>query len=356
MKMRLIGILLFALIFIGCNSENKIKEHNFSKVEIEVLLKDSIHMRAVDIYMDTLLGFGFNRGYGFINLNTNESTSIDFKETDSIEGRKNWVTEQRAVAFANTSFFTVGVSTPARLRKFDLDSKVEEIVYKEDHKSAFYNAMAFWNNKEGIVMGDPTDGCLSILITRDGGETWQKVSCEKLPKTFTGEAAFAASNGNIAIVGDKTWVVSGGMKSRVFYSADKGETWEVFDTPIAEGKETTGIYSVDFYDKDHGIIFGGDYKNPSNNTANKAITMDGGKTWQLVSDGSGVGYKSCIRYIPNGGGKEMIAVGFTGISISNDFGESWKEVSKEGFYTLRFISDSTAIVAGKGRIAKLFLK
>lgn len=354
--MRLIGILLFALIFIGCNSEKKIKEHNFSKVEIEVLLKDSIHMRAVDIYKDTLLGFGFNRGYGFINLNTNESTSIDFKETDSIEGRKNWVTEQRAVSFANASFFTMGVSTPARLRKFDLDSKEEEIVYKEDHESAFYNAMAFWNNKEGIVMGDPTDGCLSILITRDGGETWQKVSCGKLPKTFTGEAAFAASNGNIAIVGDKAWVVSGGMESRVFYSADKGETWEVFDTPIAEGKETTGIYSVDFYDKDHGIIFGGDYKNPSNNTANKAITKDGGKTWKLVSDGSGVGYKSCIRYIPNSGGKEMIAVGFTGISISNDFGESWKEVSKEGFYTLRFISDSTAIVAGKGRIAKLFLK
>jgi hypothetical protein len=43
-----------------------------------------------------------------------------------------------------------------------------------------------------------------------------------LPRTANGEAAFAASNTNIVIKGNNTWIVSGGMKARVFYSADKG--------------------------------------------------------------------------------------------------------------------------------------
>jgi hypothetical protein len=44
----------------------------------------------------------------------------------------------------------------------------------------------------------------------------------------------AAASTNIVIKGN-TWIVSGGMKARVFYSADKGY-WEVYDTPIVQGK------------------------------------------------------------------------------------------------------------------------
>ncbi|WP_074410124.1 WD40/YVTN/BNR-like repeat-containing protein [Aquimarina megaterium] len=354
--MKLIYALLFVLTFVFCTTEEKVVTHHFSKVEIETILKDSISIRALAIYNDTLIGFGYNKGYGFINLATKKKTIIEFSETDTIEKKKNWIAEQRAVGFTDKSFFSLGVSSPARLRKIDRESKEEKIVYTEMHEKAFYDAIAFWNVNEGIAMGDPTDMCLSILITRDGGDTWKKISCEDLPKTFVGEAAFAASNGNIAIIGDKTWIATGGMKSRVFFSPDKGKTWEVYDTPIIQGKETTGAYSIDFYDENNGVVYGGDYTAPEGNEANKAITKDGGKTWELVSDGSGAGYKSCIRYIPNGGGKEMVAVGFTGISISNDLGGSWKELSKEGFYTVRFINDSVAIAAGKGRIAKLVFK
>ena len=45
--------------------------------------------------------------------------------------------------------------------------------------------MDFWNEKEGLVVGDYMDGCISILITRDGGESWKKLDCSmfnnKLP-------------------------------------------------------------------------------------------------------------------------------------------------------------------------------
>jgi len=117
--------------------------------------------------------------------------------------------------------------------------------------------------------------------------------------------------------------------------------------------ETTGAYSIDFYDKNNGIIFGGDYTKPNQNERNKAISSNRGKTWSLLSSGVGAGYKSCVRYIPNSGGKELVTVGFTGISISNDSGYTWSNISTESFYTIRFINDSIAIAAGKNRMAKL---
>ena len=194
---------------------------------------------------------------------------------------------------------------------------------------------------------------MSVIITRDGGNTWTKLSCDDLPKAKDGEAAFAASDTNIAIVGDNTWVATGGKASRVLYSPDKGKTWEVFDTPIVQGLETTGMYSIDFYDAKHGFAIGGDYTKPDNNLANKIVTNDGGKTWEVVAKGKNPGYRSCVQYIPNRMGKELVAIGFKGIDYSNDSGYSWKHLSDEGFYTIRFLNDSVAYAAGKGRISKL---
>ena len=246
----------------------------------------------------------------------------------------------------------MSIDTPGLLFKTENGGKMD-LVYKEEGKGVFYDAMDFWNDQEGIAIGDPTDDCMSIIITRDGGETWTKLSCDDLPKAKDGEAAFAASNTNIAIVGDHTWVATGGIASRILYSSDKGKTWTVYDTPIVQGKETTGMYSLDYYDVLNGFAIGGDYTKPENNAANKIRTQDGGKTWDLVAENKGPGYRSCVQYITNRLGKELVAIGFKGIDYSNDSGESWKHLSDEGFYTIRFLNDSVAYAAGKGRISKL---
>ncbi|HSM63071.1 MAG TPA: hypothetical protein VK833_03945, partial [Gillisia sp.] len=170
------------------------------------------------------------------------------------------------------------------------------------------------------------------------------------------EAAFAASNASIPIQADKTWVLSGGIKSRILVSPDKGTTWEVFDTPIIQGSATSGGYSLDFYDENIGFIVGGDYTKPEDNQSNKAVSKDGGRTWQLVAVGEEPGYKSSVRYVPGKSGEELVAVGFTGISYSKNAGKKWKNLSKEGFFTLRFLNDSVAYAAGKNRIARLKFK
>ncbi|GAA3516273.1 hypothetical protein GCM10022393_32880 [Aquimarina addita] len=331
-----------------------ISKYHFSDVIIEPILEDSINIRAIEVDTDFMMYAGSEGKYGYYKIKKGFQFEKRNIENISYEDK---VPNYRAIASNATNFFILSVESPALLYMINKKSGKATLVYKEDHEKVFYDSMIFWNDKEGIAMGDPTDTCLSIISTRDGGESWNKISCDDLPETKEGEAAFAASNSNIAVVGDKTWMISGGMKSRVFYSPNKGKTWKVFETPLTQGTSTTGGYSIDFYDEKNGVIYGGDYTKPEMNDKNKAITTDGGITWHLVASGSGAGYKSCVRYIPNSKNQGMIAVGSSGISVSHNNGTSWKNISDTGFYTIRFLSDTIAIAAGKNRIAKItFIK
>ena len=344
-------IYVLGILFIsGCVSkETQEPRKSFTKVEIQTILEDdSLSVRAIEI-MGSDLAFAANNGiYGIYNSIPGE-WNTNVQEYDSIRP------EFRAVASTSSDFFMLSIGNPALLFKTG-DTGSMELVYKEENDKVFYDAMTFWNDKEGIAMGDPTNGCLSIILTRDGGKNWNKIPCDLLPAIIEGEAAFAASNSNIAVHGNHTWILSGGMKSRVFYSPDKGTTWEVFETPIVQGTSTSGGYSIDFYDDANGFIIGGDYTTPDLNKANKAITSNGGKTWQLVADGKDPGYHSSVRYVPGGKANEIVSVGLTGIFYSNNKGETWQKLSDEGFFTIRFLNDSTAYAAGKNRIAILEFK
>lgn len=217
--------------------------------------------------------------------------------------------------------------------------------------------MQFLNNKEGYAIGDPVDGCLSLIETKDGGNTWLKKDCNRLPSIVNGEAAFAASNTNLVAKDDKIWIASGGIKSRIFVSKDKGAEWNVYDTPIVQGSAMTGMFSVDFYNEKIGFAVGGDYDNPNNNRANKIISKDGGKTWKIVGDGKGFGYVSCVQFFPESDGNELITVGPSGIYYSYDRGENWKLINDDKtLHTIRFIDNKTVIAAGQNKIIRLHLK
>lgn len=335
----------------------------FSDVEIEPVYRDTISIRALEVLDDDIFFAGSEGKFGHFKIERNQKLKdgrvipVIYKTiANEVIKNKEKSPEFRSVASTDDAFFFLSVDNPALLYRYDRDNYKIDLVYKEEADGVFYDSMAFINNNEGIAMGDPTDSCLSIIITRNGGKTWKKVSCENLPETALGEAAFAASNSNIAIEGNNIWLISGGTKSRIFHSPDRGTTWKVFETPIVQGKPTTGAYSIDFYDEDNGFIIGGDYTDPTNNAKNKAFTTDGGETWKLIVDGSGPGYKSSIKYVPNSEAKQLVAVGNTGISYSADGGKTWKKLTDEGFYTIEFVDENTAYASGNGKIAKLTFK
>lgn len=345
--MRILTYLFVFTTILSCKHNEEPVKNKISSVEIEEIYTDStLSIRAIDVASDKSVAFAANDGvFGLYNPQTEEWATAK-QDYDSLN------LQFRAVARTANDFFMLSVENPALLFMTG-ENGAMEVVYKEAHDKVFYDALRFWNSEEGLAIGDPTDDCMSIIITRDGGKTWNKVPCDNLPKIKDGEAAFAASNTNIVTKGDSAWVATGGKTSRILFTNDKGKSWEVFETPMINGEATTGIYSIDFYDTNNGFAIGGDYTKPEETKANKMRTSDGGKTWQLAADGAAPGYRSCVQYVPNGKAKELVAIGFKGIDYSSDSGNTWKHLSDEGFYTIRFLNDSVAYAAGQGRIAKL---
>jgi len=345
--MKNINLLLVLLpIFTACEKQYQPRET--VKISIEKFKIDSASIRAIEIVNDSSVVYATSNG--ILGILTGNGKFVGTKKivTDTI------VPHFRAIAYTKEAVFALSIENPALL--YRCKNNEVELVYKEVHEKVFYDCMKFFDELNGIAIGDPTSDCLSILITRDGGNSWGKIDCKNLPKIEVGEAAFAASNTNIAIVGENAWIVTGGMKARVFHTPDMGLTWKVYDTPIIQGKSSTGIYSVDFYNEKQGIICGGDYTDMHGNYANKAITFNGGKTWEVVSENTEPKYVSCVQYVPNTQGKEVFAVSDNGVFYSKSSGKTWEKVSDEAFHSIRFVNEDTAWVSGNEIIAKITIK
>jgi hypothetical protein len=342
--MRNISIILI-LLFTFSACEKKYQPRESIKISIEKFKIDSASIRAIEVVNDSSVVYATSNG--IIGVLTGNGKLVGTKKivTDTI------IPHFRAIAYTQEAVFALSIGNPALLYRY-MNNEIE-IVYKEVHEKVFYDCMKFFDELNGMAIGDPTDGCLSVLITRDGGKSWGKMDCEYLPKIEAGEAAFAASNTNIAIVGENAWVVTGGLKARVFHTPDMGLTWNVYDTPIIQGKNSTGIYSVDFYSENQGIICGGDYTDMNGNYANKAITNNGGKTWEIVSENKEPKYVSCVQYVPNTQGKEVFAVSENGVFYSKSSGKTWEKVSDDTFHAIRFVNENTAWVSGDEVIAKI---
>lgn len=336
-------ILTPLFIFTACRKIYQPRET--VNISIEKFKIDSASIRAIEIVNDSSVVYASSNGVIGILTGNGKLAGTKKIVTDTI------VPHFRAIAYTKKAVFALSIGNPALLYRYK--NNEIELVYKEVHEKNFYDSMKFFDEMNGIAIGDPTDDCLSVLMTRDGGKSWGKMDCKNLPKIEEGEAAFAASNTNIAIVGENAWIVTGGLKARVFHTPDMGLTWEVYDTPIIQGKNSTGIYSVDFYSEKQGIICGGDYTDMNGNYANKAITFNGGKTWELVSENTEPKYVSCVQYIPNTQGKEVFAVSENGIFYSKSSGRIWEKVSDESFHAIRFVNENSAWVSGNEVIAKM---
>ena len=316
------------------------------KFKSEVILETKLSCRAIFVD-DEKVWMGMDKGrYGFYDKK--KDTTI-LKDIQSVARN----TEFRSIAGTKEAIFILAVGNPAMLIRIDKKTLEETVVYKEEHEKVFYDRMQFVDELNGFAMGDPIENCLAFIKTNDGGKTWQKVNCDVLPKVSEGEAAFATSNTNLAIKGKSIFMVSGGKKSRVFVSKDFGATWKVYETPIVQGEEMTGIFTADFYNKKIGIIAGGNYMKQDQNWANKAITKNGGKTWKLIAENEAFGYASCVQFVPNSKGKQLVSVGGTGMFYSVDFGKSWTKFSDDkDFFTFRFESEKVFYATGRNKLVR----
>jgi photosystem II stability/assembly factor-like uncharacterized protein len=222
-------------------------------------------------------------------------------------------------------------------------------VFEEKRAGIFFDAVAFWDKRNGIVLSDPVDGKFALFITDDGGLTWKQLPASDLPAALPKEGAFAASNSCLVVQGmSNVWFATGGASvARVFHSGDRGKTWKVAETPLHPGNASSGIFSLAFKDEKNGVAAGGDYQKPDGaDLPNLMKTSDGGKTWQAgaPTEPKGV-YFSSVAFA----GPQIVAAGTKGIW---SFAGAWKNESAENVNAVVAGSGVTWAVGPKGLVLK----
>ena len=258
-------------------------------------------------------------------------------------------------AFDATTAIIMSVAEPAYILKTTNGGETWKVVYENRTKGMFLDAMEFWNEQAGIVVGDPIDGKFFIARSFDGGSSWQEIPFDKRPVADSGEACFAASGTNVrALDRDEAVFVSGGLRSRMFSQS----TPRVL--PLSQGKGTTGANSIAVWDNrrlrggKRMIVVGGDFAADSLRTGNCVYTSNRGKTWQVPATPPH-GYRSCVEYFSK---RDVFSCGLNGVDYSADGGRNWYRITREGFHVCRAARLGTAIyLAGSnGRVAKIIWK
>lgn len=310
------------------------------------------------------------RGCSAVDANVAWISGTKGKYARTIDGGKTWQADSVAGASgldfrdvqafdASTAYLmSAGNGAASRIYKTTNGGKSWTLQYTMPDSAGFLDGFAFWDERNGVVFGDPIAGRLFILTTKNRGKMWQRLAPEHAPQVVEGEYAFAASGTSIVAHGKShVWIGTGGKSARVFRSDDRGQTWSVASTPIVSGTESAGVFSLAFRDEQHGIAVGGDFRKETEALANVARTDDGGKTWTLLANQT-VAYRSCVVYVPHNAKFLLVAVGPSGSNYSLDEGLTWMKISDAGYHTMSTGGKIASVWAAgaEGRAAKLEIK
>ncbi len=249
-------------------------------------------------------------------------------------------------AFDDKKAVIMAIDEPAFILRTVDGGDTWATVFHDSTKGMFLDAMEFWNEQSGRVIGDPINGKFFIAATFDGGQTWKPVPESYRPAADSGEACFASSGTNIrALTKSEAIFISGGLSSHVFIRNEK------IKLPLLQGTESTGANSIAVKNKKTFMVVGGDFNTKDSNRLNCSFTHDGGKTW-LFPDTPPHGYRSGVEYLAK---DTWVACGLNGVDYSKDNGKTFSWISNTGYHACRKAKKGKAVffAGGGGRIGKL---
>ncbi len=192
------------------------------------------------------------------------------------------------------------------------------------------NFVHFFDKNDGLVVGDAWgENKYFIYTTQDGGNSWDRVPTSDIPDpTFEGGIE-QGTNSNFSFAGDSSlWFPTD--QGRIFRTTDRGYSWSVADVGLGT------IYTfASFQDEQTGLA-------TSFSSTNVAQTTDGGKTWQILPEGSSLPSIGFPRHVS--GTAESYVYGASGFSdgngFSNDGGSNWENVDELSLLPPTFIKPS----------------
>ncbi|MBS1735731.1 MAG: oxidoreductase [Bacteroidetes bacterium] len=249
-------------------------------------------------------------------------------------------------AFDAKNAVIMNIQKPACILKTTDGGTTWQQTFSFADSSVFLDAMEFWNEQSGILIGDPINSHFIIARTFDGGKNWQILPPSRSPIADSDEACFASSGTNVRkLTKSEAVFISGGLSSNFFYRNEKQKL------PLNQGKASTGANSIAIKNKKIMVVVGGDFLNKNDTTGNACYTLDGGKTW-VIPEKNPSGYRSCVEFIKK---SQWITCGLNGVDESNDDGKTWEQISSYPFHVVRRAKKGNALfLAGSnGRIGKL---
>ncbi len=268
-----------------------------------------------------------------------DAEKLDFRDIHAVDAKSAVV-------------MSAGPGALSRIYRTDDGGASWRLLATNQFPEGFWDAMAFWDARNGILFGDPVKGRFQAYVTADGGTSWRQLEGKGLD-ALENEGAFAASGTCLSVAGPRdAWIVTGGAQSaRVFHSADRGASWQASALPIPAGAPARGAFSVGFHNARVGMAAGGDYKEPTLAAINGARTDDGGATWTAATI-LPAGYMSVVMPVP-GAPASYVAAGLAGSGYSLDGGKSWTALDQTPMNTVGFSSPTTGWAIGrKGLLMK----
>jgi len=260
-------------------------------------------------------------------------------------------------AFGPDDAVVMAIARPAKIFRTRDGGKTWTRTFFDDSPGIFLDGMAFFDEKNGLAVGDPMDGRFFLIATADGGDTWAPLPLASRPAAAEGEAAFAASGTSLAVNGkSRVWLTTGGPVSRVWRSEDRGAHWEAVPSVLIDGIASAGGFGVAFLDERRGITVGGDYRQEAASAGNASVTADGGRTWTAVADRRPGGFREAVAFVPGARPPIAVTAGPSGSDLSLDLGKSWAPIAgPAGFHSLSFAKKGKAAwaVGRNGLVAKL---
>jgi photosystem II stability/assembly factor-like uncharacterized protein len=133
---------------------------------------------------------------------------LDFRDVHAVDARTAYL-------------LSSGPGEKSRIYKTTDASLHWTLQFTNPDSKGFFDAIAFWDARHGIVLGDPVNEEFVTLTTADGGEHWVR---QHTPPALPNEGAFAASGTCLIVLGQQeAWFATGGPGgARVFHSQDGG--------------------------------------------------------------------------------------------------------------------------------------